>query len=124
MGQSTSIDPSDLLHSRGSRLGVPVLARFTVLMTPNRFEKQWGQCPMPDIAPCGGHHTHSSPPARDRFFPTQLAVESRVTSDDLQQAVSATEDKIVAVQSSVDSALSDRFRRMQDVVHEQARHGQ
>ena len=54
-------------------------------------------------------------------LPLQLAIESRVTSDDLQLAVSATDDKIVAVQSSVDSALSDRFRRMQDVVHEQAR---
>lgn len=53
--------------------------------------------------------------------PLQLAIESRVTSDDLQLAVSATDDKIVAVQSSVESALSDRFRRMQDVVHEQAR---
>lgn len=51
----------------------------------------------------------------------QLAIESRVTSDDLQLAVSATDDKIAAVQSSVDSALSDRFRRMQNVVHEQAR---
>eukprot|EP00752_Nemacystus_decipiens_P004826 g4392.t1 len=49
----------------------------------------------------------------------QLAIDSRVTSDDLQLAVSAIDDKIVAVQSSVDSALSDRFRRMQDVVHEQ-----
>lgn len=54
-------------------------------------------------------------------LPLQLAIESRVTSDDLQLAVSAIDDKIVAVQSSVESALSDRFRRMQDVVHEQAR---
>lgn len=50
----------------------------------------------------------------------QLAIESRVTSDDLQLAVSATDNKLVAMQSSVDSALSDRFRRMQNVVHEQA----
>ncbi|CBN79691.1 hypothetical protein Esi_0368_0016 [Ectocarpus siliculosus] len=49
----------------------------------------------------------------------QMAIESRVTSDDLQLAVSAADDKIVAVQSSVESALSDRFRRMQDVVHQQ-----
>lgn len=42
-----------------------------------------------------------------------------MTSDDLQLAVSAADDKIVAVQSSVESALSDRFRRMQDVVHQQ-----
>lgn len=53
--------------------------------------------------------------------PLQLTIESRVTSDDLQLAVSATDDKIVAVKSSVESALSDRFRRMQEVVHEQAR---
>ncbi|CAM9607803.1 unnamed protein product [Pylaiella littoralis] len=49
-----------------------------------------------------------------------LAIESRVTSDDLQLAVNATDNKLVAMQSSVDSALSDRFRRMQNVVHEQA----
>lgn len=59
--------------------------------------------------------TYPTPPTPS----LQLAVESRVTSDDLQLAVSATDDKIAAMQSAVDSALSDRFRRMQDVVHEQ-----
>lgn len=67
-------------------------------------------------SPTFPHHQPSTPSP-----PLQLAIESRVTSDDLQLAVSATDDKIVAVQSAVDSALSDRFRRMQDVVHEQAR---
>lgn len=42
-----------------------------------------------------------------------------MTSDDLQQAVSANTDKIVAVQSSVDSALGDNFRRTQDMVQSQ-----
>lgn len=56
-----------------------------------------------------------------RFFRAryQLVIESRVTSDDLQQAVSANTDKIVAVQSSVDSALGDNFRRTQDMVQSQ-----
>eukprot|EP00904_Undaria_pinnatifida_P002133 jgi/Undpi1/11920/HiC_scaffold_4.g01619.m1 len=49
----------------------------------------------------------------------QLVIESRVTSDDLQQAVSANTDKIIAVQSSVDSALGDNFRRVQDMVQSQ-----
>ena len=49
----------------------------------------------------------------------QLVIESRVTSDDLQQAVSANTDKIVAVQSSVDSALGDNLRRTQDMVQSQ-----
>lgn len=58
------------------------------------------------------------------FFPghlyhAQLAIDARVTSDDLAQAVNANSDKIVAVQSAVDTALSDRFRRMQDMVHAQ-----
>lgn len=42
-----------------------------------------------------------------------------MTSDELQQAVSSNADKLVALQSSVDTALNDRFRRMQGVVHEQ-----
>lgn len=50
---------------------------------------------------------------------TQLAIEARITSDDLEQAVGANSDKIVALQSGVDSALSDRFRRMQDMVQAQ-----
>lgn len=50
---------------------------------------------------------------------TKLAIEARVTSDDLEQAVGANSDKIVALQSGVDSALSDRFRRMQDMVQAQ-----
>lgn len=53
------------------------------------------------------------------FVRCQLVIESRVTSDDLQQAVSANTDKIVAVQSSVDSALGDNFRRTQDMVQSQ-----
>lgn len=54
-------------------------------------------------------------------FENQLAIESRVTSDELEQAVGANADKITALQSSVDTALSDRFRRMQDMVHSQVR---
>lgn len=53
------------------------------------------------------------------FSHDQLVIESRVTSDDLQQAVSANTDKIIAVQSSVDSALGDNFRRVQDMVQSQ-----
>lgn len=48
-----------------------------------------------------------------------MAIASRVTSDELQQATKANTDKIVALESHVESELSDRFRRIQDTVHEQ-----
>lgn len=65
--------------------------------------------PRPPITLCCGHAS----------IPRQLAIESRVTSDELQQAVGANADRITALQSSVDTALNDRFRRVQDMVQAQ-----
>lgn len=49
----------------------------------------------------------------------QLAIEARVTSDDLMQATTANADKIAALQSSIECAISDNFRRVQNMVHSQ-----
>jgi len=49
----------------------------------------------------------------------QLAIEARVTSDDLMLATNANADKIAALQSSIECAISDNFRRVQDMVHSQ-----
>lgn len=44
-----------------------------------------------------------------------------MTSDDLDQAVNANVEKVAAMESSLNSAFSDRFRRMQDAVQGQVR---